>query len=269
MSERWFDAALCSLDDFRTIVEQPVDLADYPNAIRVEQGVVAYRAVDLRDHSDRPALLAEIASVLDCGPGIVVFEGAFDPAVLDSATIEFEAMIDAERATKGDAGDHFAPAGANDRVWNALEKLALRNADVFVDYYANDVIALASLAWLGPNYQVTSQVNVVNPGGQAQQPHRDYHLGFMEDHEAARFPPHTHRLSPLLTLQVLWHTATCRSTRARRCICRTRRSMGPATSRGVEMTSSTTSRSSTHNFRCRKAMRCSSILPCSTARVPT
>ena len=201
MSERWFDAALCSLDDFRTIVEQPVDLADYPNAIRVEQGVVAYRAVDLRDHSDRPALLAEIASVLDCGPGIVVFEGAFDPAVLDSATIEFEAMIDAERATKGDAGDHFAPAGANDRVWNALEKLALRNADVFVDYYANDVIALASLAWLGPNYQVTSQVNVVNPGGQAQQPHRDYHLGFMEDDEAARFPPHTHRLSPLLTLQ--------------------------------------------------------------------
>ncbi len=110
-------------------------------------------------------------------------------------------MIEEERATKSEVGDHFAPPGANDRVWNALEKLALRSPGVFVDYYANDIIALASLAWLGPNYQVTSQVNVVNPGGQAQQPHRDYHLGFMEDDEATQYPPNVHRLSPHLTLQ--------------------------------------------------------------------
>ena len=51
---------------------------------------------------------------------------------------------------------------------------------MFADYYANDVIALISEAWLGPDYQVTSQVNVVNPGGQAQTAHRDYHLGFMD-----------------------------------------------------------------------------------------
>jgi ectoine hydroxylase-related dioxygenase (phytanoyl-CoA dioxygenase family) len=86
-------------------------------------------------------------------------------------------------------------------VWNALEKLAAREPDVFVDYYANDVIATVATAWLGPDYQVTSQINVVNPGGQAQQVHRDYHLGFQTNDRAQRFPAHVHQLSPVLTLQ--------------------------------------------------------------------
>jgi ectoine hydroxylase-related dioxygenase (phytanoyl-CoA dioxygenase family) len=110
-------------------------------------------------------------------------------------------MIDAQRASGAAAGDHFAKPGANDRVWNALEKLAVRDPDVFVDYYANDVIALVSRAWLGPSYQVTSQVNVVNPGGQAQTVHRDYHLGFQANAVAEQYPAHVHRLSPVLTLQ--------------------------------------------------------------------
>ncbi|NED59908.1 phytanoyl-CoA dioxygenase, partial [Streptomyces sp. SID10244] len=62
-------------------------------------------------------------------------------------------------------------------------------------------LALVSEAWLGPMYQVTSQPNVVNPGGTAQNPHRDYHLGFMSTSTAARFRTHTHRVSPALTLQ--------------------------------------------------------------------
>ena len=110
-------------------------------------------------------------------------------------------MIADERAAGGPAGDHFAKAGANDRVWNALEKLAVRDPEAFVDYYANDVIALVSRAWLGPGYQVTSQVNVVRPGGQAQDPHRDYHLGFLENDVVEQYPTHVHLLSPVLTLQ--------------------------------------------------------------------
>ena len=86
-------------------------------------------------------------------------------------------------------------------MWNALEKLAVRDPEAFVDYYANDVIALVSTAWLGPGYQMTSQVNVVRPGGIAQDPHRDYHLGFLSDEVAARYPAHVHLLSPALTLQ--------------------------------------------------------------------
>jgi ectoine hydroxylase-related dioxygenase (phytanoyl-CoA dioxygenase family) len=48
---------------------------------------------------------------------------------------------------------------------------------------------------------VTSQVNVVRPGGQRQDPHRDYHLGFLSNEVAAQFPTHVHLLSPVLTLQ--------------------------------------------------------------------
>jgi ectoine hydroxylase-related dioxygenase (phytanoyl-CoA dioxygenase family) len=48
---------------------------------------------------------------------------------------------------------------------------------------------------------MTSQVNVVRPGGRAQDPHRDYHLGFLSNEVAARYPAQVHLLSPALTLQ--------------------------------------------------------------------
>ncbi|MBE7213197.1 MAG: phytanoyl-CoA dioxygenase family protein, partial [Gluconacetobacter diazotrophicus] len=47
----------------------------------------------------------------------------------------------------------------------------------------------------------TSQVNVVRPGGAAQTPHRDYHLGFQAAEVVRHFPVHVHRFSPMLTLQ--------------------------------------------------------------------
>jgi ectoine hydroxylase-related dioxygenase (phytanoyl-CoA dioxygenase family) len=132
----------------------------------------------------------------------VVFRGAFpDHAVVDRFTEVFDSLIREQYAAGATAGDHFAKPGANERVWNALEKAALYDPSAFADYYANPVIALASEAWLGPGYQVTSQVNVVNPGGLAQTVHRDYHLGFLSDEAAAAYPAHVHRLSPVLTLQ--------------------------------------------------------------------
>jgi ectoine hydroxylase-related dioxygenase (phytanoyl-CoA dioxygenase family) len=132
----------------------------------------------------------------------VVIEDAFaDLAVVDAATEHFFAMVEEQRAGNTNAGDHFAKPGANDRIWNALEKLCLRAPEVFARYYASPVIALASEAWLGPCYQITSQINVVNPGGEAQSPHRDYHMGFQTADILAQFPAHVHRLSPVLTLQ--------------------------------------------------------------------
>jgi ectoine hydroxylase-related dioxygenase (phytanoyl-CoA dioxygenase family) len=67
---------------------------------------------------------------------------------------------------------------------------------------------LVSESWLGPAFQLTAQVNIVHPTGAAQSPHRDYHLGFLSDDEAARYPAHVHRLSQALTLQgAVVHTA--------------------------------------------------------------
>jgi ectoine hydroxylase-related dioxygenase (phytanoyl-CoA dioxygenase family) len=150
----------------------------------------------------RQAVEAELARALAEGPGVVAFKGAFgDTAVVDRATEAFDWIIDVEKAAGGGHNDHFAKAGANSRVWNALEKLAVRDPATFVDYYGNDITALISSAWLGPGYQMTSQVNVVRPGGKAQDPHRDYHLGFLSNEVAASYPAQVHLLSPALTLQ--------------------------------------------------------------------
>ncbi len=201
-----FGPADCRVGDFAALVEQRTDPADYPHAAAVIERVLAYDASALRTAittpAGREAVEAELVRALTDGPGVVVFRGAYpDPSVVDRVSAAFEAIIADERAAGGPASDHFASAGANDRVWNALEKLAGRDPEAFVDYYANDIIALVSTAWLGPGYQMTSQVNVVRPGGIAQDPHRDYHLGFLSDEVAARYPAHVHLLSPVLTLQ--------------------------------------------------------------------
>lgn len=196
----------CDVDDFAAVVQQTTDLADYPHADHVEQGVLVYDSAALRSATSTPsgadAVEIELVRALSEGPGVVVLKGAFpDTSVVDRVTEVFDAIIADEREAGTAPGDHFAKPGANSRVWNALEKLAVRDPDAFVDYYANDVLALISRAWLGPAYQVTSQVNVVRPGGVAQDPHRDYHLGFLSNEVVERYPAHVHVLSPVLTLQ--------------------------------------------------------------------
>lgn len=199
-------AADCRVEDLARLVARTTELASYPHAARVAEQVLVYDCAAVRaaaaTEEGRDAVSAELVRALTDGPGVVVLEGAYpDHAVVDRVTAVFDAMIADERAGGGPAGDHFAAPGANSRVWNALEKLAVRDPGAFVDYYANDVLALVSAAWLGPGYQVTSQVNVVRPGGRAQDPHRDYHLGFLDNDVVERYPTHVHLLSPVLTLQ--------------------------------------------------------------------
>src|SRR5690242_5888815 len=196
----------CRLADLATVVAKTTDVSDYPGAATVSRNILVYDSERMRGAiataTGRSEAQEELARALMDGPGVVVFKRAFsDLSVVDAATDAFDAMIADQRGSGAASGDHFAKPGANDRVWNALEKLAVRAPSVFAAYYANDVIALVSEAWLGPNYQVTSQVNVVNPGGAAQIAHRDYHLGFLPNEQIARFPTHVHRLSPVLTLQ--------------------------------------------------------------------
>lgn len=201
----WLTEQDCDLGDFRALVEQVTDLRDYPAARAVERNVLVYDAGLLRgratDAERRLAVQAELARVLLEGPGVVVVEHAFEPSIVDRATHVFRTLLDEERATGQDRGDYFAKPGTNERLWDSLGKLAFRDPELFVDYFANDMVALVSVAWLGPGYQITSQVNVVNPGGAAQTLHRDYHLGFASNERAAAFPADVHQLSPALTLQ--------------------------------------------------------------------
>lgn len=196
----------CDIDLFRASVERTTSTADYPHAADVVENVLFYDSAPLLQRSLDPSVRAdiqdELSDALLNGPGIVVFRGAFTGAHALAETTElYRDMIRRQHRDGAASGDHFAAPGANDRVWGALQKMALQRPDLFARYYSNEVLALISEAWLGPMYQVTSAVNVVNPGGAAQNPHRDYHLGFMSTDSAARFRAHVHRLSPALTLQ--------------------------------------------------------------------
>ncbi|WP_425312542.1 phytanoyl-CoA dioxygenase family protein [Pseudomonas putida] len=190
-------------DAFAQVCEQEVDLADYPFAQEVASRVVIYAADTLRNamHSNRQALMSELHRLLSDGPGVLVVRGAYtDHGVIDRHSEVFRQII-AQEAAKVVRADHFAKAGANQRIWNALQKAAEHSPESFIEYYANPLLGLIAEAWLGPCFQATAQVNVVTPGGQAQQPHRDYHLGFQTDEVVARYPLPLHRLSQNLTLQ--------------------------------------------------------------------
>ena len=207
-SRHWLTATDCRLDDLLAILDTETVLADYPHADTVEQGVVVYSAPALRaamtadpGGSVGTAIMAELCHAWTAGPGIVVVRGALERDVLDRVSTAYEEIVAAQKAAGGERGDHFGTPGANDRIWNALEKLAVADPEAFVDYYENDMIALGPQAWLGPGYQVTAQANIVRPGGAGQTVHRDYHLGFMDGQQAARYPRHVHLFSPELTLQ--------------------------------------------------------------------
>lgn len=196
----------CSLRDFRAVLQDRRDEVQLEYAREICEQVPIYDCVELGrvldDAVGRADLQAEWAEVLHRGPGVLVLKRAFpDPTPIDDATAVFEAIIRDEREAGGAAADHFAKAGANDRIWNAQQKLCLRAPSVFARYYANPMLVAVAEAWLGPCFQMTSQVNVVRPGGDAQQAHRDYHLGFQTVAQAECYPPHVHAMSPFLTLQ--------------------------------------------------------------------
>lgn len=202
----YYDPAACDIQDFKALIDQQTQAADVPHAASIESNIPIYDMNELRasleDANKRKAIMAEWASVMLRGAGVVALKNAYaDTTVLDEATEIYGQIIADEKARSGGGSDHFAAAGSNDRVWNALQKLCESAPEVFLRYFANTAIAAVSEAWLGPNYQMTAQVNLVYPGGAAQQPHRDYHLGFQTSEVSASYPAHVHDVSPILTLQ--------------------------------------------------------------------
>jgi ectoine hydroxylase-related dioxygenase (phytanoyl-CoA dioxygenase family) len=202
----YFDVTSCDLAVFDKLTSQTLAQSDLLYAATVEKNVPIYDMAALEgaltDPVQRAALLAEWAHVLGHSAGVLVLKTAYaDTTSIDATTEIFDRIIAREKAAGGGGADHFAKAGANDRIWNALQKHCLEDPQAFALYYGNPAIAAVCEAWLGPFYQMTAQVNLVRPGGQAQTAHRDYHLGFQTADVAARFPAHVHDLSSVMTLQ--------------------------------------------------------------------
>ena len=198
----WISRDSGSLDGLKRLCETETVASDWPFAQEVRDNVPIYDAsVAEAQGSERTDLMAEWCDAFRTGPGVVVLRQAIaDTAALDRATEMFSDMIEQERI-RGAVGDYFAKKGANDRVWNSLEKQCVADPENFSAYFSGAAIDLVSRAWLGDGYQMTAQVNRVNPGGTAQFAHRDYHLGFMTGERMESFPAHVHQLSPMLTLQ--------------------------------------------------------------------
>lgn len=202
----FFNADDCRLEELGVLTSQAVDQSRVPFATSIEKKIPIYDMNVLRGMlktpSERRKLMAEWAYVFEKSSGVLVLKNAStDIQVIDDATKIYQQVIIDEREDNGTGADHFAAAGNNDRIWNSLQKLCERSPETFARYFAVPAIDAACEAWLGPNYQITAQVNLVRPGGKAQTCHRDYHLGFQTAEMCAQYPAHVHLLSPLMTLQ--------------------------------------------------------------------
>lgn len=196
-----------SLTEFKALTQQNVQPEDYALALNVQNNVVIYdcNSFDLPNMQkiDIELLQSEICHILIRGPGALVLKNFFsEPTTIDAANQAYEAIIAQELSTNGGKkGDHFAPASANSRIWNSFSKHCIQDPESFARYFSNPWFKVVCEAYLGPAYRLTSQVNIVHPGGKAQMPHRDYHLGFQTDEDVVKWPKQVHVMSSYLTLQ--------------------------------------------------------------------
>lgn len=199
-------AAPSSISTLKSVCSRTVKQSSYPLCKSAPNNIPIY---DLSKWScDSPeevsALQDEWHSILHTGPGVFVlkhFYPIYSSSTIDESNKAFDAIIAREEATSNKKGDHFAASNANSRIWNSLQKHALADAPSFIRYYSNPWLKHVSESWLGPDYTVTAQVNIVRPGGKPQMPHRDYHLGFQTAEQCARWPKTMHNVSQFLTLQ--------------------------------------------------------------------
>lgn len=205
ISPSYFTQNDCQLSDFVELVSQTQSAFKLKFVSSVEKNIPIYDTSKLQgqfnDNEKRRELMAEWARIFREQAGVLVIKNAYENTkIIDDATKIFNEIIKREKEENGQSADHFA-SGNNDRIWNSLQKLCEKSPETHVRYFANIAINTACEAWLGPNYQMTAQINVVHPGGEAQKAHRDYHLGFATAEICAQYPSHVHDLSPVLTLQ--------------------------------------------------------------------
>lgn len=199
----YFEAEDVRVADLHAMCAQTVNLDDYPLAAAAEKNILIYDGESLRgmvgDDAAEHALKKELCRALRSGPGVFVIKGGYaDTALIDRHTALLQEIVNEEKVGGQGEGDHF---GENERVWNSIQKVCIKDPAAFIDYYSNPLIGIACEAWLGPAFQITAQMNNVKPGNKAQSSHRDYHLGFQSYETIKRFPAHAQVMSQYLTLQ--------------------------------------------------------------------
>ena len=133
----------CTLSDNRAELagSQKTDNSTYPLSSSVSANVPIYDTLTLMS-ANRNKAMNELHYCLLSGPGVFVVRNLIPSAehdVIDRAEAAFARIIEKEKET-GKKGDHFAPAGANDRIWNSFQKFAQVDPEGFVRYFANEAM---------------------------------------------------------------------------------------------------------------------------------
>ena len=125
---------------------QQTDPEDYPLSETIAKNAVVYDGDKIRSilrgsTEDVDAIMGEMHHCLLHGPGVYVVRKCYwDRKVIDTASAVFETIIEREKRSTGGKGDHFAPAGNNDRIWNSFQKHAEVDPVSFVEYYSNEIL---------------------------------------------------------------------------------------------------------------------------------
>ncbi|KAL4732417.1 hypothetical protein ACLX1H_001433 [Fusarium chlamydosporum] len=193
-----------SVDTLKALCSQRTTKEDYPLAADIKENIPIYNLTKYSTLTEdqKSELQDEWYKALLYGPGVFVTAGLYqDLDIIDKSTAAFNEIIKKEKQSARTAGDHFAGAGKNDRIWNSFSKHCLQDPESFFRYFSNPYLGLIFNSWLGPGYRITTQVNNVRPGGQPQVSHRDYHLGFMSADSCGKYPRAVQVASQCLTLQ--------------------------------------------------------------------
>ena len=114
----------CNLEQFTQQVERQLIAQDVPQAHDIQSNVPIYDINRLDLTGDTQALRATWTDVLRNTAGALALKNAYgDTSCIDAATVIYDQIIADEKAASGGKADHFAAAGANDRIWNSAQKL--------------------------------------------------------------------------------------------------------------------------------------------------
>ena len=132
----YYRAEQCNLADFQEMINQKLIPDSVPHASKITNNIPIYDIPELQNilqnYEQKYELMAEWAWVLRAGSGAIVLSKAYhNTSVIDEATKIYEKIISDEKLKNVGGADHFAAAGANDRIWNSLQKLCESSPGVF------------------------------------------------------------------------------------------------------------------------------------------
>ena len=144
--DTFFSDESCNIKNFEEIIKQKIDANLLSHFSEIKNNIPIYNMKNLKDNlhdkNKRLSLLSEWAYIFSQSSGVLVLENTYDDcSSIDEATKIYEKIIIEEKEKNIGGSDHYAKPGANDRIWNSLQKLCEKNPLVFAKYFGNEIIS--------------------------------------------------------------------------------------------------------------------------------